>query len=568
MGWQDDPVAAPAAVPGWKSDPTSAPAVAQDTPPSGAEALARGVGRGLTFDFGDEAGAAVGTVLQKVLPESMGGIDYGKDFGTLYRENRDALRRDNAAAEKAHGGLTVAGNVLGGIPLAIATGGGAAAGGAKTLLKSMAQGAKTGAKFGAVGGLGNSEADLTKGDVLGAVKDTSAGAALGAGIGSALPLAGRALAAGGRALVNGVVQPEPAAKALRQAGVKGLTLGQVAPESWAAQVEQAAQSVPFVGPLLEQQRQAGRQAWQAVVQGQVRPPGAPALVGRTVAERMDELGGQFKGAYDAIRHHPVLAVVPFPGGGRSAAAKAGLPLERALDRAVSDASVLADDGVRKTVGNFVRNALTETSASAGARPLNSGDLISLRSAIRSEVRSAIKGQNPDYKAARLLHNAEQEITRSLESQLPQDALAALQGTDRQYANYMRVVDAVGRSGDMPNGFTPAQLSQAVRSATEKTRYAAGGGGDLRALAANGRRVLDSTVPPTGARILAAPAAPLAALMATDVGKRALTGLTQPQLAAQAMAQALRARIPQTTAAGAKRLALISAVDAATQGESQ
>src|SRR3954466_14781476 len=112
---------------------------AQTQEPSKLEALARGGGQGATLGFGDEAGAAVGAALQKVLPESLGGIDYGKSYADLYRENRDVFRRENEAARAAHPVVYGGGEVAGGLPLMGATGAGGSAGGAA--LQGGAQGA-------------------------------------------------------------------------------------------------------------------------------------------------------------------------------------------------------------------------------------------------------------------------------------------------------------------------------------------------------------------------------------------------------------------------------------------
>lgn len=153
-----------------------APPAAPDGPGVG-EAMARGAGQGATLGFGDEASAAVEAGLQKVLPEALGGIDYGKPFGTLYRENRDVNRRENTAARKEHPWAYGAGEMVGATPAAIATGGK----GAASLLRNALQGAA----FGAAAGVGGSE------EAPGSAGIT--GAALGGAIGAGVPLVGRSV---------------------------------------------------------------------------------------------------------------------------------------------------------------------------------------------------------------------------------------------------------------------------------------------------------------------------------------------------------------------------------------
>lgn len=164
----------------------------QTTPagPGKAEAFARGAGQGATLGFGDEIGAGVGTVLQKVLPESMGGIDYGKGFLQLYRENRDSFRKDNKAAKDAHLGYYIAGNLAGGAPAAVATGGG----GALRLAASSAG-------LGAASALGESEAQ----DVGGNLKDAAEGGAAGLLLAGGLRGLGKAVAPLGAVLDKGAV---------------------------------------------------------------------------------------------------------------------------------------------------------------------------------------------------------------------------------------------------------------------------------------------------------------------------------------------------------------------------
>lgn len=92
------------------------------------------------------------------------------------RMSRDSERRQNAEAKAAHSTTYNAANILSGVPLAFALPGAGA--------KGALQGAGAGAVAGGLGGLGGSQADLTKGDVGGALWDTGVGATLGAALGA------------------------------------------------------------------------------------------------------------------------------------------------------------------------------------------------------------------------------------------------------------------------------------------------------------------------------------------------------------------------------------------------
>lgn len=442
--------------------------------------------------------------------------------------------------------------------------------------------AANGAKWGAVTGLGESKADLTQGDVGGAAWDTAKGAATGAAANLALTGVGKAA----KKVVNGVVELDPVNTYLRSKGVRDLTLGQAAPKSWFSSIEQAAESLPILDEAIKAQRQAGRASWQKAVLNEARAPGAADIPAGAPAEMLSHAADSFDAAYKPIAALPAQAAVTVPG--KFAAPGAKLPLSSAFQEAAADPSVRATDDVRRSVASFLDNAHSELTTTATARPLTAGDLISVRSKIRAEIRSELSGSAPDYSAARLLKNAEDAITGSLHEQLqvPAAQVLGIQGsnhplqgvtasdllreTDAQYANLMRVTDAVRRAGDQPGGFTPAQLSAAVKSGTEKNSYAQGGGGELRELASAGRKALDSTVPPTGARLLTlgagTAALPLTAALAagatTDVGKRLLTGGTAPQILGRQLIQSIaRQRVGLETA---RRAALVGSTEAANQ----
>lgn len=177
--------------------------------PGQLEALGRGAVSGATMGFGEEIGAAALSpfdYLRQLLPgqpeaveeqlkaQGFTGLEGEQNILEKYRGLRDVAREREAEVQEAHPGTYLAGELVGGIAPAIATGGTAAAGTlAKEGLKAgIKAGAKAGAKFGAAEALGRTEADLTRGEVLETAEDVAKGTVAGAVIGGALPLVGAA----------------------------------------------------------------------------------------------------------------------------------------------------------------------------------------------------------------------------------------------------------------------------------------------------------------------------------------------------------------------------------------
>ena len=134
---------------------------------SGLGAAMRGVAQGSTAGFADELTGAAGALLDIAPKEGEGYFD---GFGNRYRASRDYARARDDEAKQQHGKIYTAGNVAGGVGSAILAGPAAA-----TLKGSVGLGALT--------GLGDSEADLTKpslGNFGTAALDTVEGAAGGA----------------------------------------------------------------------------------------------------------------------------------------------------------------------------------------------------------------------------------------------------------------------------------------------------------------------------------------------------------------------------------------------------
>ena len=130
------------------------------------EAGLRGIKQGATLDFGDEIEAGLRSAFSD----------------RKYTEIRDEIRAKDRAAQEAHPWGFGLGQVLGGVATSAVTGG---VGGAAAKLGAKGVVALAGAE-GALAGAGASEADLTKGDVGGVVKDAAVGGATGAALGYGL----------------------------------------------------------------------------------------------------------------------------------------------------------------------------------------------------------------------------------------------------------------------------------------------------------------------------------------------------------------------------------------------
>jgi hypothetical protein len=96
-------------------------------------------------------------------------------LGESYREARDASRGEFEALREASPGTFMLGEIAGGVANPLL----AAKAGSKVGSEAIKTLAKQGAKLGAVGALGVSESDLTKGDITGAAMDVGTGAVIG-----------------------------------------------------------------------------------------------------------------------------------------------------------------------------------------------------------------------------------------------------------------------------------------------------------------------------------------------------------------------------------------------------
>lgn len=155
------------------------------------ESMLRGASQGLTLGFGDEI---------------VGGLE-SAFTDKSYTQARDESRLANEAARAANPATYLGSEVAGSIGASFVPGMGAT-----TIPRLVA--------MGAVQGLGSSTADLTKGEVLGAAKDTALGAGIAGTIGTAAPYVGKAIKGLGKGLSN---VAEGAGEILQNEGSKTLS---------------------------------------------------------------------------------------------------------------------------------------------------------------------------------------------------------------------------------------------------------------------------------------------------------------------------------------------------------
>lgn len=191
----------------------TAPYAAGPSAPGYAETALMGAAQGATFNFSDELEGVVGVAgeladrgLEKIgLSDGPVGKMTGEKLTRpqlleVYRQYRDRARAENDLAAKTNPKTFIAGAIAGGAATGPAS---AAKGGLKTL---VIEGAKLGAKQGAVGGLGASNSDLTDltlDSFLGAAKDTAVGTLAGGAVGAVAPVVVKGVTATGKALKDG-----------------------------------------------------------------------------------------------------------------------------------------------------------------------------------------------------------------------------------------------------------------------------------------------------------------------------------------------------------------------------
>lgn len=408
-------------------------------------------------------------------------------------------------------------------------------------------------KFGlpARGVLAGAAEGAAQGAVAAGPDDRMGGLMTGAVTGAALPSAARMAQILGRGM-----EVTPNARRLMRRGVE-LTPGQMKPEGNWGMIEEVLQAVPVIGPKIREARGRGWTQTQNVIAQEAAPPGVKLKPRQDPQDMFRDLADAYDAAYDVGKGYPMLPVIR-PATGPD------VPLSQALQ--VPRGAKGTDEG-RKYAASVLNNELSSIKG-LGSK-LSSDDLLAMRSRIRAEVRDLRKRPNAPLGADDILTNAEQKITAALDSQLPPNVVQQVRAIDAKYGNFKVLEDALNRAIDRPEGFTPAQFSQAVRAGTASRMGYAAGGGRMRDVSRAASDVFTPRQAPTGRQlaallaaggtaaiggpatqaagvgILGAGALPYMQNRAGQIARSALTGQTQVQQAIrQAERAARRALTPQ------------------------
>lgn len=323
---------------------------------------------------------------------------------------------------------------------------------------------------------------IGEGALIGAItarpEDRKTGAAYGAVGGAAVP----AMSSVYKGVTRGM-EVTSAARKLQRRGVE-LTPGQMKPEGSWAMIEESMTRIPLIGTPVSSARERGWQQTQALIAKESAPPGYTPPKRSDVRDTYKDLRQAYAEAYDQFKGYPLKPELVRVQGGN-------VPLSQAM--AVSRQAA-ADPKSRKYVQSFIDNELGRVKG----RQLDSADLLEIRSNIRSKMRELSGNQNyPD--AEGLLKTAEKRATEVLESQLPPDAMKSLRAVDAKYGNFKVLENAIERSKDRPDAFTPAQFSMAVKESTPSKGQYAAGGGRMRDIARESADVFSPRTPMTGAQ---------------------------------------------------------------------
>lgn len=520
---------------GMASTAVAAPAAAPLAAPGSADDPSTGGG---TLQIGPwDTGIHTPQVVDRTLAGAgRGMVHAGRSVGNLFGLVPDSDMRDEAAIDKPLMATTAGkvGNLIGESALTapLGMGAGAAVGklgamgaraAANPLVNAMIQGGTQGLATSDPGSRGI---------------DT----ALGAATGGLTTLGGKTLA---KAMTG--MKRTPDAQILLDHGVD-LPPALMNPTGIMNQADQALEAIPVAKQMVHGAHENAEQGYRrAIIQQAAAPSAPPIKPSENISDMLQQAHDSYTPLYDQAKGFPVTPRIVNTQG-------PDIPLARAFTQASNTPGVTSS--AQKTANAWLQDQLTQLRG----RNLDSAHLIDLRSDIRSRARDfKLNTDAASVGVGGMYDKAANAVTNALRSQLPPDAMRALDTADSNYGVYKIVEDAVAKSKDNLAGLTPQKLSQSIYDATQNPKYARGAGGQLRDLAKAGTSVFQTVVPPNGSRVatLAAGAAALAthpmlavpagaaalASTATQTGRRLAQGVTAPQIKAQQLVQAMRSAIP-------------------------
>ena len=335
-----------------------------------------------------------------------------------------------------------------------------------------------------------------------------AGGAMGAATGGLLHGAGAGLGK----IVSGLSR-SPEAQALIDKGVT-LPPGMLQSHGAASAIEQAATHLPFIGSRIANARGAvPAQVTQRMIQD-AAAPGAAVAPGQGINDAVTDLKGGYDNAYQATlgtpgRSYPMGPVIMRTKG-------PDIPLTDALANVATKArgGMTAQQSAAAGQTMLAHLDATMQQAQQAGRPLDATDLQGLRSVFRDAARDVSPIDNASRAQQDLWDDAQDTVTRALNSQLPPKVAQQLQGVDAKYGKFAAVRKlAVAVKDREP---TMNDWSTVIKQTTPPSVYAQGGGWN-RDLVQSAAKVVKPTIAHTGA----SGAGLIAPIMA------AVEGLTHP-----------------------------------------
>src|SRR5688572_2904444 len=519
--------------------PAPAPAMDDETWGQYIGGLGLNAAQGLTFNYADEIGSAIGSLA-------------GFDREELLADLRDAEKSFDTRHPVASTLAEVGGAIASGIP----AGGGLiraipALGRAGGIGRTAANTAAISAPMGALSATGATEGDEPIGEA--ALYGGLSGAAWGGGLGAAGSAIGR------------TVGPwaTDAAQGLRAAGVR-LTPGELV-GGYGKRLEDTLSSVPFVGAMVRNRQGEGIEDLNRAAVRQALAPDRVVSRGLERAMPNTEVGHELVGTARDLLSRRYGQVVPRM---RADYDQALINDVRGIRATVPQARVPDfDDAIARWVDD---SATFPNPATPNMGTIDGRGLQNALGGLRDEGRDLITSQasqayNRDL--GRALLDAREALVRAAERSTTNRTMGDFRRLERAYAGYARIRDAASRTGADQGTFTPAQLFAAVRSGDKSAGKGATATGEalLQDLAGPARsvmtrRVNDSGTPeraavmgailaPSAAATGAAAALPFAALY-TPVGRAVFERLAAGSPQTRALLRQIIERYSQRAAPGA------------------
>lgn len=285
-----------------------------------------------------------------------------------------------------------------------------------------------------------------------------------------------------------VGEVSPDAQRLMDAGVRP-TFGQVMGDKGGvvgrtlSRAEDSLTSVPVVGALLRKRRDAALKDFQRVTREAALPPGAA----KESAESIDALANEFHKAYT-----DTLSAAPFPSLAFNNFTVDDVLQQQAQGRLISGRQLA---GARNFVQDVFDTILDPT------QPHTAAEAHWIESQIKSQAFAYKKSPVPHQQEyGNLLHDVANDWAQAWRSSLPQDARAAVEALDSQYAKFvpLRRAAATGNVA-APDEYTPRHLLQSIRAGDKSgsKRAFLAGGMPQQDLASAAQNVLTPRVPDSG-----------------------------------------------------------------------